>query len=277
MKKLLLLSGLVFSLLIAVNTFAMAEDKISDTPPSVVTICIDGQPAELTTPSILINSTTYVSIRDFSMAMGADSVSWDNGTATVCAPGLNVTATVGNIYLVANERYLFVPNGCIMVGNTMMVPVRVMAKAFDASIEWDGQTHTVYLNKGSGAIIPGSIFYDKDDLYWLSRIINAEARGERLTGKIAVGAVIMNRVASPQFPDTVYKVIFDKQYGVQFTPAYSGAINNTPNEQCIIAAKIALDGGNTAGNSLYFTSTSNCWAAKTRPFAITIGNHSFYA
>lgn len=277
MKKLLLLSGLVFSLLFAVNTFALAEDKNSDTPPSVVTICIDGQPAELTTPSILLNSTTYVSIRDFSTAMGADSVNWDNGTATVCAPGLNVTATAGNIYLVANGRYLFVPNGCLMVNDMMMVPVRVMAKAFDASIEWDGQTHTVYIKKGSGAIIPGSIFYDKDDLYWLSRIINAEARGERLTGKIAVGGVIMNRVASPIFPDTVYNVIFDKRYGVQFTPAYSGAIYNTPSEQCIIAAKIALDGGNTAGDSLYFTSTSNCWAAKTRPLAITIGNHSFYA
>lgn len=277
MKKLLLLSGLVFSLLLVVTTFAVAENNISDTPSTVVTICIDGQSAELTTSPILLDSTTYVSIRDFSMAMGADNVSWDNGTAAVFAPDLNVTATVGNIYLVANGRYLFVPNGCLMVNNVMMVPVRVMAKAFDASIEWDGGTHTVYVTKGSGAITPGSNFYDKDDLYWMSRIINAEARGERLTGKIAIGGVIMNRIASPLFPDTVYDVIFDKQYGVQFTPAYSGAIYNTPSEQCIIAAKIALDCGNTAGDSLYFTSTSNCWAAKARPFAITIGNHSFYA
>jgi N-acetylmuramoyl-L-alanine amidase len=87
----------------------------------------------------------------------------------------------------------------------------------------------------------------------------------------------MNRVASPIFPDTVHEVIFDKQYGIQFTPAYSGAIYNTPSEECIIAAKIALDGGNTAGNSLYFASSKNCWAARARPFAMTIGGHYFYA
>lgn len=275
MKKHLLLSGLVLMLLVSATPIALAAEDDTDIPPIKVAVCIDGQIAELNTA--LVNSTTYVSIREFSMAMGAASVAWDNGTADVIAPGLNVTATVGNIYLVANGRYLFLPNGSLLINNNMMLPVRVLAKAFDAKAEWNGETYTVNITKGSGAIAPGSVFYDDDDLYWMSRIISAEAGGESFTGKIAVGSVIMNRIASPEFPDTVHAVIFDKRYGIQFTPAYSGAINNNPSEDCIIAAKIALDGGNTAGNSLYFSCTTHCWAARTRPYALKIGNQYFYA
>ncbi len=277
MKKHLLLSGLVLVLLAAMPPIAAAANIDSDTPPKEVSISIDGQPAELSIPLAVLNTTTYVAIREFSMAMGAASVAWDNGTAAVIAPGLNVTATVGDIYLVANGRYLFVPDSCLLINNNVMVPIRVLAKAFDAKVDWISQTYTVSITKGTGAITPGSVFYNDTDLYWMSRIISAEARGESLAGKIAVGGVIMNRIASPDFPDTVYDVIFDKHYGVQFTPAYSGAINNTPSEECIIAAKIVLDGGNTAGDSLYFSATTHCWAAKTRPYAMKIGNHNFYA
>jgi N-acetylmuramoyl-L-alanine amidase len=199
------------------------------------------------------------------------------GTATVTAPNLSLAATVGNIYLVANGRYLFIPDSCRLVNGHVMVPIRAMARAFNAAVNWNDDTRIVSVTKGSGAITPGSVFYDKTDLYWMSRIIFAEARGESLKGKIAVGGVIMNRIASPLFPDTVYDVIFDKHYGVQFTPAYSGAIYNTPSEECIIAAKVALDGGNTAGSSLYFAATTHCWAGRSRPFAMTIGHHYFYA
>lgn len=277
MKKSLLLSGLVLILLATATPIAAAVSDDYDIPPREISISIDGQPAELSTPLVVLNSTTYVSIREFSIAMGANNVTWDSGTTTVIAPGLNVTATVGNIYLVANGRYLFVPNSCLLINNNVMVPIRTMAKAFDAKADWSGETYTVNITKGSGAITPGSVFYDETDLRWMSRIISAEARGESFSGKIAVGGVIMNRIVSPEFPDTVYDVIFDKRYGVQFTPAYSGAIYNTPSEECIIAAKIALDGGSTAGDSLYFAATTHCWANRNRPYAMKIGNHNFYA
>jgi N-acetylmuramoyl-L-alanine amidase len=277
MKKRLLLSGLVLILLVSANPIAEAIDDVSDTPPREVSVLIDGQPANQNIPTLLLDSTTYVSIWEFSMAMGAESVTMENFTAAVAAPGLTVQATAGNMYLVANGRYLFVPNTCILVNNSIMAPIRVMCKAFDANVEWDGAAYSVNITKGSGAITPGSDFYDETDLYWMSRIISAEAGGESLTGKIAVGGVVMNRIASPEFPDTVYNVVFDRRYGVQFTPAYSGAIYNKPSEECIIAAKIALDGGNTAGKSLYFASTTHCWAGRNRPYEMKIGNHNFYA
>lgn len=278
MKKRSLMSAIAaLALLTAITPLAAAEYAEADTQSEPVSIYIDGQPAELETPSILVDSATYVSIRDFAEAMGADSVSWQDGTAEVSAPGLSVTATAGDLYLVANGRYLFVPGSCQLLDDTMMVPIRALAKAFNAAVYWDAENQAVYVTKGSGPITPGSEFYDDTDLYWLSRIITAESRGESMTGKIAVGSVIMNRLESPLFPKTIRNIIFDKQYGIQFTPAYSGAIYNTPTDECIIAAKIALDGGNTAGDSLYFASTTRCWAAKARPYALTIGNHNFYA
>lgn len=277
MKKRLLTSGLVLLMLTAITPLALADDINPDNPPQSVSITVDGQPAELHVPIFLLNNATYVSIRDFSTAMGADSITWNDGTATVTTPNLSLDATVGNIYLVANGRYLFEPDSTLLVNGSVMVPIRVMAKAFDASVLWNGDTRTISVTKGSGAITPGSLFYDKTDLYWMSRIIYAEACGESFVGKIAVGGVIMNRLKSPEFPKTVYDIIFDDQYGVQFTPTENGAIYNTPDEECIIAAKIALDGGNTAGDALYFAASTHCWAGRNRPYATTIGNHFFYA
>ena len=57
--------------------------------------------------------------------------------------------------------------------------------------------------------------YSENDLYWLSRIIEAEASGESFSGKIAVGNCVLNRVKSSEFPNTIYDVIFDKNHGVQ--------------------------------------------------------------
>lgn len=277
MKKRLLLSGLVVILLISANPIAEAIDSGPDTTRNEVAIFIDGQPPDRSIPSFLLDSTTYVSISEFSSSMGADSVTQENGAIEVLAPSLTIQATAGTSYLVANGRYLFIPNGCILVDNSVMAPIRVLCKAFDAAVEWDGAAYSINITKGAGAILPGSEFYDETDLYWMSRIINAEAGGESFIGKIAVGGVVMNRIKSPEFPDTVYSVVFDRRYGIQFTPAYTGAIYNRPSEECVLAAKIALDGGNTAGESLYFASTTRCWANRNRPYAMKIGNHNFYA
>ena len=277
MKKRLLLSGLVLLALIAISPMALAADLPPDTRPADVSVSIDGKPAEFQVPIFIQNGATYVSIREFSTAMGAESVTWNDGAVTVSAPNLSMSAKVGDIYLVANGRYLFVPDTVQLVNGRVMVPVRVLCKAFNALIIWDESAMAVRVVRGSGAIETAGAYYDETDLYWMSRIINAEACGEPLTGKIAVGGVIMNRLKDPEFPKTVYDVIFDNQFGVQFTPTENGSIYNTPSEECVIAAKIALDGGNTAGSSLYFAATTHCWAGRNRPMAMSIGNHFFYA
>ena len=121
--------------------------------------------------------------------------------------------------------------------------------------------------------------YNENDLYWLSRIISAEARGESLEGQIAVGNVVLNRVRHASYPSTIYGVIFDRKHGTQFSPVSMGTIYRTPSESSVIAAKICLEGYSISDEILFFMNpriaTSN-WISKNRPFAFRIGNHDFY-
>ena len=116
--------------------------------------------------------------------------------------------------------------------------------------------------------------YTDEDVYWLSHIIYAEAGGESYKGQIAVGNVVLNRVKSSKFPNTIYGVIFQKS---QFTPASSGSIYRTPSQSCINAAIAALEGENVVGGALYFNTVGlNSWAARNATFVTRIGNHNFY-
>lgn len=113
------------------------------------------------------------------------------------------------------------------------------------------------------------------DAYLLAQIINAEAKGEPYNGKVAVGNVIMNRVSSSQFPDTIKGVVYQKG---QFYPVTSGSINAKPSQESINAAKEVLNGKQIVGKqALYFynpnTSTSD-WIF-SRKTIMDIGNHRF--
>ena len=91
--------------------------------------------------------------------------------------------------------------------------------------------------------------------------------------------VVMNRVRSPLYPNTIYGVIFDRRYGTQFSPVSFGTIYNTPSSRSVIAAKLVLDGAVISNDVLFFMnprlSTTN-WIAENRPYAFTIGRHDFY-
>ena len=118
-----------------------------------------------------------------------------------------------------------------------------------------------------------------EDLYWLSRIISAESRGEPLLGQIAVGNVILNRVADASYPNSVKEVIFDRTHGVQFTPTVNGAIHQEPEPCSVLAAALALNGANIVGDSLYFFSPAQSagnWITANRPYYTTIGGHQFH-
>lgn len=100
-----------------------------------------------------------------------------------------------------------------------------------------------------------------------------------MTGQIAVGNVVLNRVASPEFPNSIHAVIFDRKYAVQFEPVSNGTVYQSPTETSVEAAKLALLGVNTAGGSLYFFNPSlsaGTWIANHRDYLKTIGCHRFY-
>jgi N-acetylmuramoyl-L-alanine amidase len=116
--------------------------------------------------------------------------------------------------------------------------------------------------------------YSQEDVYLLARAIYGEARGEPYVGKVAVAAVILNRVKSPEFPNTIAGVIF--QPGA-FTAVSDGQINLTPDEESLAAARDAINGWDPTGGALYYynpeKSTSEwIWSRKVH---LVIGKHHF--
>lgn len=190
---------------------------------------------------------------------------------------LTMTAQVGLRYVVANGRYLYVEDAVTRLDGAVAVPIRVVAEAFGLTTEFDAESGCVTLTRSqeSSYLEDGASYYDEEDLYWLSRIIFCESGNQPLAGKIAVANVVLNRVASSRFPDTVYDVIFQKN---QFSPASSGSIYREPNEESVIAAKLALDGAEALDDVLFFNRAGlRCYASKNRSYVATIGGHAFYA
>ena len=267
--------------LIIINADA-AERESYDFPDGSAEVSVYyGGRRILADESAIIDSVTYVPLRAFSEQMGAESVEWNSSsrTATVKKNGIEILVTDRASYIEAAGRILYTPTGIKNIGNRLFVPIRPIAAALSRDVEWNGESRSVIVSESTRAFASAKQFYDSTDLYWLSRIISAEARGEPFLGKIAVGNVVLNRKASASYPNTVYGVIFDRKHGTQFSPVSYGTIYNTPTAESVIAAKICLEGYSLSNEILFFVNpkyaTSN-WISKNRPFAFKIGSHWFY-
>ena len=131
-------------------------------------------------------------------------------------------------------------------------------------------------NVDNSVVFAASGSSNTSDLQLIARAINGEARGEPYEGQVAVGAVILNRVNSPSFPNTVSGVIY--QSGA-FTAVSDGQINVPIEEGSTVlkAAQDALNGWDPTGGAIYYfnpaTATSKwIWS---RPVIKTIGKHRF--
>jgi len=243
-------------------------------------LMLNGAPLMTDAQLLQKDNLTYVPLREFCQALGCN-VYWDNATgiATVSrADDLYMQITVNSDLVNANGRWLRMPAVAANLNGKIMVPIRGLETVFTLTLTWDAATLTVAANGGT-ALEHADTFYNADDLYWLSHIINAESGNEPLDGKIAVGNVVINRTKHRSFPDTIYGVIFDRAHGVQFTPAKSGSIYRTPNTESIIAAKLALEGVNVAGECTYFVdphTSPRCWVMRNCTRIMDIGTHAFF-
>lgn len=110
--------------------------------------------------------------------------------------------------------------------------------------------------------------------YNFARLVMAEAEGESFEGKMMVALVIMNRVASPKFPNDIESVIF--QSG-QFTCIIDGRFYSVePNEDCFLAIQQVVEGWNDGSNALYFSASSGGWHDYSLTYIKQVGNHKFY-
>ena len=235
-----------------------------------VPVQVDGK--AVTSAAYVEQGVTYVPLRALLNALGDWDVWWDSGTGQAAAASQSTSLRADPAANTVTVSGRTLAGRVTVESGVTYVPLRLVCEALGCRVEWDP-----YLG-GAAVTSPGAA-YDAGELYWLSRIIYAESGGESITGQIAVGNVILNRVKSSQFPDTVEGVIFDRKDAVQFEPVGNGSIYQTPSAQSVEAAKRALDGENVVGSALYFYApalSQGTWINANCTYRQTIGCHRFY-
>ncbi len=254
-------------------------------PARAISVTVDGAAVYDT---FLECGRTYVPLRTLFEGMGW-KVGWNASAHCATISGSNcyyeITENQYGIYG-TTDIPSDVPN--VIRNDHLYVPIRAAAKVLAGVVDYNRGNVVLSTpsDKGTfsntGASVSsgqGSASYTSDDLFWLARIIEAEAGGESMEGKIAVGNTILNRVKSSSYPDSIYGVIFDKKFGTQYTPTANGTIFDTPSEDSYEAARRCLSGENLVGDCLFFLNpdiAKSFWIVNNRTFYCSIGNHDFY-
>lgn len=236
-------------------------------------VVVNGMSIGLTTPRTVIGEETYVAAIPVLKAFCPSiQLKYSNSCLAGTASDLSFSATVGKAYFMVNDRYLYAPNGVAEQNGTVFLPAGPLAKALGCTLQGSGLEEDLIFKQVSAPVTPRA--YDEESLYWLSRAIFSESGNQPMNGRIAVGTVILNRVAHESFPATVKEVVFAPN---QFSPVAMGTIYRDPDEDSIVAAKLCLDGTKEADECLYFNTTSmRSWADYSRKYVCTIGGHNFY-
>ena len=159
----------------------------------------------------------------------------------------------GNQYCTVNGRYLYMPEGIIEVDGVAYYPLRVLAKIFGIGLVWNADLRGIELDTSNMALLEsGESYYGAREQDLLARIIWAESGNQPFEGMIAVGNVVLNRVASERFP-------------------------NTPSDDAVLASYLCLEGVNTVGDALFFQNPSSSGVIFSGlTYIATIGDHVFY-
>ena len=221
----------------------------------------------------LENGVTYVPLRALLDTLGGWDVSWDStkraavavsGDSCLTADPAADTVTVDGE---ARSGRVYVQEG------VTYVPLRTAAELLGCAVEWDAYFQ-------GAAVTSRSAEHNAVDFYWLSRIISAESRGEPMEGQIAVGNVVLERVASEDFPDNIPDVVFQQAGGiVQFEPVENGTVYLEPTDQSVEAARRTLRGEKSLEGAMFFYApalSEGVWINGNRTYLTTIGCHRFY-
>ncbi len=275
-KKLLVAVVAVISL-VSVTALAGEPYGKQNVPVDVV---INGSFVKCEQKAIITNGSTYIPLRAFSDAIGAQ-VSWDNQTkaAAMTKDGHTFEFYTKDGYCVIDNVATQYPS--MIYSNLTFIPVRAVSEVLGYEVEWDNLNFIVNIS-APGIVVPAEYqdnSYTLEDLVYLGRIVQIESGYQHFEVKLGVANTVLNRAKSPEFPDTIKDVIYDSRYGVQFPPAHTEKFNNTPSRESMIAAKCALNGVNNVGGSLYFIDTAyaaSSWTHNNRPFYGAVHDMSFY-
>lgn len=198
------------------------------------------------------------------MASDADAASYKRGSSGETVSKIQETLKNQGFYSGAVDG---------VYGSGTEQAVKAFQQAYGLSVDGKAGTQTLAAmgisEQQGGASSQGS-----GDLALLARLISAEARGEPYNGQVAVGAVVLNRVEHPSFPNSISGVIYQ---GGAFTCITDGQFNEPVAESAYRAAQDAMNGSDPSGGAIYYfnpaTATSKwIWS---RPLLVTIGKHRF--
>lgn len=275
MKKILLI---IF--ILGIFTAASADEFDYDVP---VCVMFNESYIDFENEPVLIGGTTYLPVRFFCEALSAE-VDWIDATQTVIVTTGNdvISFDIGSFTAYINGRPVKINGSARLINNLTYLPVRFIAESLGAKVTWDDKYYTAVISM-ENTDLPSNLKitrpYSNDEIYWLAKIISCESEDEPLKGKVAVGNVVLNRVESDQYPNTIYSVIFDKKHGYQFQPVANGSINKDPVQDAYLAAKLCLEGENVVGDCMYFLNpdrATSFWIVENKNYYTTIGNHDFY-
>lgn len=273
-------------------TQTQIQQALENAPANIV---LDGKLLNMSQSSIILEDTAYGSLREICESLGI-SIEWDEtfSHAEIVKDDIELSFKIGDTNCILNGRNTPMPPSIIVNGKTM-VSLRFLSETFGFKFSWNDRLRTTVISSTNymppehelELIVPKPVennsgevqSYSQEDLYWLSRLVHAESQGESYNGKLAVANVILNRVKSNEFPNDIKSVIFDKNYGVQFTPTINGEIYSQPSNESTQAAIEALKGKNNAKNALYFLNprkATSSWIQRNRKYAFSIENHNFY-
>lgn len=247
MKKIFIILVL---LVILVSSYTFSYGNSKSIP---ITMYLNGSFISTDVLPFQSNGTTYVPLKPLVNALGIKEVKFqlEDNSVTIVDTNKTIKFFINQSTVLVNEREYYIDARPTLVEDRTMVPLEFIADNFGCEVSWDKLTMSVNIIKEGLQVadnVAGS--YTPEDVLWLSRIVQVEGRGTEYECKLAVANVVLNRKNSGVFPDTIYGVIF---HPGQFPPAHkSGFSSIVPSEECILAAKSALNGENNISKSLYF-------------------------
>lgn len=199
------------------------------------------------------------------MASDADAASYKRGSSGETVSKIQETLKNQGFYSGAVDG---------VYGSGTEQAVKAFQQAYGLSVDGKAGTHTLAAMGISEQQQGSASSQGSGDLALLARLISAEARGEPYNGQVAVGAVVLNRVEHPSFPNSISGVIYQ---GGAFTCITDGQFNEPVAESAYRAAQDAMNGSDPSGGAIYYfnpaTATSKwIWS---RPLLVTIGKHRF--
>jgi N-acetylmuramoyl-L-alanine amidase len=211
-------------------------------------------------------------IKDLNKIFAGDSLNLEEPNRTSTE---KITTTLASDYEIYVGQTIDTYEPSMVVTTELVSTETVVSKAAEVDNSEEPAEGFIKVKPAATQIAAQTIGFTDEEIDLLARLVRAEAQIEPFEGKVAVACVVLNRIESPQFPDTIESVIYEPR---QFQPVSNGEINKPADAESIEAVKAALTNQrDLVGNSLFFynpTIATSRWL-DTRPTTVTIGQHVF--